>query len=213
MSICLLRNSSTVDGDVWTFANYYFYVVAINVPTRGPLAGVKVLDFGISKVLTVAEGSDGVKGTWGYMSPEQLCGEPATPRSDVFSLGATLYHLLTGAPPFTGTQKIVIQKTLEGRIELPRTQNPFVPKDLETICMKALEHAADGRYPSVHRMVEDLEKWQKGEAISARPIGPFEKAFRFTRKHFVPVSLGGLLVVLLTAFTESHRSDRPVSFP
>jgi len=164
------------------------------------LGKVLLADFGLARKLKLSGKRVDVAGTIGYMSPEQLCGEPATPRSDVFSLGATLYHLLTGAPPFTGTQEIVIQKTLEGRIELPRTQNPLVPKDLETICMKALEHPADGRYPSVQRMVEDLEKWQKGEAISARPIGPLEKAFRFTRKHYVPVSLGGLVVVLLTAF-------------
>jgi serine/threonine protein kinase len=171
-----------------------------NILIDRQLEKVLLADFGLARKLKLSGERVGVAGTIGYMSPEQLCGEPATPRSDVFSLGATLYHLLTGVPPFTGTQEIARQKTLEGRIELPRTQNPYVPKDLETICMKALEHAADGRYPSVQRMVEDLEKWQKGEAISARPIGLFEKAFRFTRKHYIPVSLGGLVVVLLTAF-------------
>ena len=171
-----------------------------NILIDRQLGKVLLADFGLARKLKLSGERVEVAGTIGYMSPEQLCGEPATPRSDVFSMGATLYHLLTGAPPFTGTQKICIQKTLKGQIELPRTQNPSVPKDLETICMKALEHAADDRYPSVQRMVEDLEKWQTGEAISARPIGPFEKAFRFTRKHYVPVSLGGLVVVLLTAF-------------
>ena len=171
-----------------------------NILLDRQLENVLLADFGLARRLKLSGENAEVAGTIGYMSPEQLCGDPATPRSDVFALGASLYHLLTGAPPFTGTQEIVIQKTLKGQIELPRTQNPLLPKDLETICMKALEHAAKDRYSSVQRMIEDLEKWQRGEAISARPIGPLERSFRFTKKHSLPVALGGLAVVLLTAF-------------
>jgi hypothetical protein len=162
-----------------------------------------VTDFGLVKRL---EGGDtltqdgALLGTPEYMAPEQARGEkrPST-AVDVYSLGAILYTLLTGAPPFRGETPLEIMRQLtEEEPEPPRAQNARVDRDLETICLKCLHKEPDRRYDSADALASDLESWLAGEPIQARPVGRFERVVKWIRRRPGVAALLAAVVIALT---------------
>jgi serine/threonine protein kinase len=123
---------------------------------------VKVIDFGIAKAAgRVTQTQPGIlKGKIGYMSPEQVVGLPLDRRSDVFSIGVCLYELLTGKRPFTGANDFeTLEQTRKGRVEPPSTYNPFLPRSLDPIVLRALARDVTERYPHAGELGEDLERF------------------------------------------------------
>jgi tetratricopeptide (TPR) repeat protein len=141
-------------------------------------------------------------GTPRYMSPEQIAPgkTPLDHRSDIFSLGATLYELLTWQPPFTGAgREEVLLQILEAEPPPPRRLNKKVPVDLDTICLKALEKEPARRYQSAGDFARDLRRYLAGLAISARRAGPVEKAAKWVRRRRALAAV--VSVALLLALT------------
>jgi WD40 repeat protein len=169
-------------------------------PTDAP----RVTDFGLAKrfgeesQLTL---SGQVLGSPSFMPPEQAETKRGkiSRRSDVYSLGATLYHLLTGRPPFQGeTLTEVLHQVLHAEPVAPRELNPSIPRDLETICLKCLEKEPGRRYASAQILADELDRFLAGKPVLARPLGPVGKTWRWCRRKPVVASLSaGLLAVLV----------------
>jgi WD40 repeat protein len=150
---------------------------------------VRITDFGLAKRLDRSSdltSTGQVVGTPNYLSPEQAAGKRAAlgPASDVYSIGALMYELLTGRPPFLADS---LQKTL-ARIQnnepvSPRALNPVLHRDLETICLKCLRKEPERRYGSAQALAEDLERWLRHEPILARPIGTIGRLTKWTRRN------------------------------
>ncbi len=163
----------------------------------------RVMDFGLAKNLAAdasltATGS--VHGSPSYMPPEQARGDrkQVGVRSDVYSLGAMLYHLVTGRPPFVAqTIAATLQQVETAEPLAPRLLNSSVPKDLETICFKCLEKDPERRYASAGELAEELGRFLKDEPIHARPIGRPEKAWRWCRRNPLAASFAGTVCVAL----------------
>ena len=135
-----------------------------------------------------------------YMSPEQITAgrAPLDHRTDVYSLGATLYELLTLRPPFPGQQRDqVIGQILHKDPVPPRRSNRRVPIDLETICLKAMEKDPDRRYQTAGQMADDLRRFVNRFAIAAKRTGPIGRAVKWARRHPTVAGLSGLLVISL----------------
>jgi serine/threonine protein kinase len=148
----------------------------------------RVMDFGLAKLLNDDSQqtlSGTIMGTPSYMSLEQATGqiENVDARSDVYSLGAVLYELLTGSPPFRGETAYATLKLLAEKDAVPPRQiNPKIPPDLQTICLKALEKQPAGRYPDAGSFAEDLRRFLADEPITARPTGMGGKLWRWCRR-------------------------------
>ena len=139
-------------------------------------------------------------GSPGYMPPEQALGKRSDigPHSDVYAMGALLYHLLTGRAPFAAeTLEATLSQALTNDPVPPRVLNPTVPRDLETICLKCLEKDLQRRYLSAHEFAEELRRFLDGKPIHARPVSSLEKSWRWCRRSPVIAGLAALALVLL----------------
>ena len=146
-------------------------------------------DFGLARLVeaesTVTRTKE-VMGTPSYMAPEQAVGNNAAVSSatDVYGLGAVLYQLLTGHPPFAGgTTYETIKLVLDTEPRQPRLLNPKIDRDLSTICLKCLEKDPKRRYSSALALAEDLEHWLKHEPIQARHTGIFTRGRKWVRRN------------------------------
>jgi serine/threonine-protein kinase len=164
----------------------------------------KVSDFGLAKLLDAENGQtqDGAAvGTPPYMAPEQAAGgsSKAGPLVDVYALGAILYELLTGKPPFRGqTKKDTLELVQNAEPKPPSRSVPGLALDLEAICLKCLEKKPANRYTSALALAEDLDNWLEGRPTVARPLGWLGRTGRKVRRH--PVRAAGV-VLALVAFT------------
>ena len=143
-----------------------------------------------------------VLGTPGFMAPEQAAGtgHALGVGADVYSLGALLYHLLTGRPPFVGPSlPDVLRQVTEADPVSPRLLNPEVPRDLETISLKCLAKDPAGRYATAAELAEDLERFMRQEPIHARPISRVGRIWRWARRRPKVASLLAAFVALLVA--------------
>jgi hypothetical protein len=148
----------------------------------------KIADFGLAKVLGADSGltkSGEVIGSPPYMAPEQAMGDKNVgPLADVYGLGAILYECLTGRPPFQAETQLDTLTLVVGQDPVkPRSLNPKVPRDLETICLKCLEKAPARRYGSAMEFADDLRRFQVGQPIRARPVGSLERVWRWARRN------------------------------
>ena len=160
-----------------------------------------VTDFGLAKRIgpdsgTAATVTGAVMGTPAYMPPEQARGgtKSVTTAADVYSLGATLYEALTGQPPFAGDSAgEIMRQVLDQEPARPRSINPKLDRDLETICLKCLAKEPARRYGSAEALAEDLERWRAGMPITARPVPAWEKAVKWVKRQ---PALAALVLVL-----------------
>src|SRR5436190_10099064 len=148
-----------------------------------------VTDFGLAKCLDSTDGltlSGAMLGSPNYMSPEQAAGDPKrlTTAADIYSLGAIMYELLTGRPPFRADTPLeTMRKVLEEAPVAPHLLDKSVDRDLETICLKCMEKEPVRRYGSAEALAEDLERWLRHEPIQARPIGTLGRLSKWTRRN------------------------------
>jgi WD40 repeat protein len=162
----------------------------------------KVTDFGLAKKLGDAAGqtqSGHILGTPSYMAPEQAAGTSKLigPTTDVYALGAILYDCLTGRPPFRAASVLeTLTQVIADEPAPPTRLNPGTPRDLETICLKCLQKDPKKRYGSAAELAEELERFQKGEPIRARPVGPAERGWRWCRRN--PAVAASLFTVALS---------------
>ena len=178
-----------------------------------------VVDFGLASHLSELSNltlSDEFLGTPAYAAPELLQddSQPPTVAADVYGLGAILYVLITGQPPFTGRNSLEVwNKIRESEPRPPRTLNARVDPDLEAICLKALEKNPAARYASAAALAEDLDRYLTREPVAARPVGWWQRRGRWLRKHPARAALAltaavaacGLLAVIAVQSIELHE--------
>src|SRR5437762_7252241 len=161
-----------------------------------------VSDFGLAKLL---DGNNDLTrslttfGTAGFIAPEQAgdAGADLTPAADVYSLGAVLFNLLAGRPPFLGSNPVsVIRKASETQAPKLRSLVPSLDRDLETICARCLERDPKARYRSAGDLAADLERWLGGRPIVARPVSPPARIWRWSQRNpkLVGAATAGLLL-------------------
>jgi WD40 repeat protein len=162
-----------------------------------------VCDFGLAKWidddrrLTI---TSAVLGTPHYIAPEQASGKGIlTISADIYSLGAILYELLTGRPPFVGETVIdTLRQASECTPAKPSSIVSRTPRDLEVICLKSLEREPAARYRTAISLAEDLENWLAGRPIKARPVSAAEQLWRWARRNPLPATLGVILLIAIT---------------
>jgi serine/threonine protein kinase/tetratricopeptide (TPR) repeat protein len=178
-------------------------------------------DFGLARLVesesSVTQTLD-VLGTPSYMAPEQAVGNNAAVSSatDVYGLGAVLYQLLTGQPPFAGGATYeTIKLLLDTEPRQPRLLNPKIDRDLSTICLKCLEKDSKRRYSSALALAEDLERWLKHEPILARHTGVFARGKKWVRRNPTSALLAASLIALVAAggwiISKSELVRQPVT--
>ncbi|MBX9580983.1 MAG: protein kinase, partial [Gemmataceae bacterium] len=155
----------------------------------GPFGTPKVSDFGTARLLAPAASptpTQAVIGTPSYMAPEQAAGRSREvgPAADVYALGAILYELLTGRPPFRGETVLETLQQVQSRDPVPPRQlRPGLPRDLETVCLKCLEKDPRRRYATARELADDLDRFLGGRPVVARPVGPVGRAHRAARRN------------------------------
>jgi WD40 repeat protein/predicted Ser/Thr protein kinase len=163
----------------------------------------KLTDFGLAKRVREAMGrtaSGAIMGTPSYMAPEQAAGKSKAvgPAADVYGLGAILYELLTGQPPFRGPTAVeTLLAALEKDPVPPRRLRPHLPVDLETICCKCLRKRPEERYADAEELAEDLRRFASGQPVRARPVGRGERLLKWMRRRPALAAAYGLLVLVV----------------
>lgn len=162
-----------------------------------------VTDFGLAKQATSDSDltrTGEILGTPSYMPPEQAMGdvEKIAESSDVYSMGAVLYELLTGRPPFRASTAVdTLLLVRDAEVVSPRLLNVSVSRDLETICLKCLEKEPSRRYASAGDLAEDLRRFSEAETIQARPVGDLERTARWCRRNPKLTQLYGLVLATM----------------
>ena len=165
----------------------------------------KITDFGLAKRLEMDEGqthTGQVMGTPSYMAPEQARGDTKTvgPPADIYALGAILYEMLTGRPPFKGISAMdTVKQVIEVEPLAPSRVQFRVPRDLETICLKCLQKEPRKRYDTAKEMADDLNRYLSGEPIRARRTPPVERGVKWVKRHPTRATL--LTLAIVGAFT------------
>ncbi len=178
---------------------------------------VRLMDFGLAKReavdVTVTTAGE-ILGTPAYMSPEQARESHGVDgRSDVYSLGVILYQMLTGELPFRGAPRMLLQQVLHDDPRLLRSLNDRVPRDLETVCLRALAKEPARRYPTAAAFAEDLRRFLRGDPILARPVGRAEKLWRWCRRNPAlaaasVLTMAALLAVAIVSAVFAVRESR-----
>lgn len=167
-----------------------------------PERGVRVTDFGLAKRQSDDTGvtrTGELLGTPTYMAPEQVSGHPdcVSPASDVYSLGATLYALITGRPPFQAASLVdTLRQVVEHEPAAPRQLDAAIPRDIETIALKCLEKRPERRYATAKELADDLDRFLERRTISARPSAPVERVWRWSRRNPALAAMAGAVAAL-----------------
>ena len=180
-------------------------------------------DFGLAKILhpalddkksLLATTPGDLLGTPHYMAPEQISGAVMTRASDIYSLGAILYELLTGQPPFTGATTLeMLRQIAEAPPARPRSLEPAIARALETLCLKCLEKDPRHRFISAEALAEDLERWLAGKRIQTQPPSLYRQTREWVRRNRVAstlmasLSLGLAVALVLVGKLEEKRVD------
>src|SRR6266851_2569530 len=162
----------------------------------------KIMDFGLVRLTylpgTTQEGM--LMGTPEYMSPEQVRDpEHLDARTDIYSLGVTLYEALTGEVPCRGVAHMVHQQILQDEPRPPRRLNDRIPRDLETICLQCLRKEPGQRYASARALADDLQRFLRSEPVRARPVSPWERGWRWARRNAPLTATGAVAAAALVA--------------
>jgi eukaryotic-like serine/threonine-protein kinase len=174
---------------------------------EGGLGTPKITDFGLAKKLDAESGQTSlgnIVGTPSYMAPEQAAGgtREIGRAADVYALGAILYELLTGRPPFkAATVMDTLQQVMKETPVSPQRLNRAVPPDLETICLQCLRKEPDNRYATAAALAEDLKRFLAGEPITARPVGALERLRKWVKREPVIAALTAGVALTLLAGT------------
>ena len=165
-----------------------------------------IADFGLARKTEdpAMTQSGAMLGTPRYMSPEQAesATRPVDQRSDIYSLGATLYELMTCRPVFEGrTPQEVLSQIVTREPVAPKRLHPEIPADLATVVMKAMAKRPEDRYQTAHELADDLGRWQKMEPIKARPIGPLGRTIRWCRRNPRVAAITATAAVIIIALT------------
>ncbi len=162
-------------------------------------------DFGLAKLVenhSALTQTIALLGTPAYMAPEQARGEARslTTTADVYGLGAVLYEVITGSPPFAGGTSVeTVRLVLESDPKRPSALNPVVDRDLETVCLKCLEKDPNRRYGSAEAVADELERWLQQEPILARRVTALERMVKWVRRRPAVATLAGIAAAALLA--------------